>query len=329
MRLILLTFFLVIGLCMYTPVSAQLLPAPVSMVVSPPAPSPGDTVTVAAVTPSFDSHTAYFSWTVDGRARADLSGTGKNTITLIAGNVGSTQRAAVSVSRKTAGTGVTGGDASITIRPAGLILTYVAETFVPRWYRGKALPVSGSIVEVIALPDVVVDGTRVPAERLMYRWGLDDERNVLTGIGEQVLRVQTSDMAGTSHEVKVRVEDEAGKVKKEGVFYIVPATPLVAIYNSSPLGGVEFRTSQNFTGTKGLFDFIAEPFFFPVPSRAELAWRWNVGGAAFAGNAGTPHIITVDTGQYPEGPLSIGASAEKSGQLFLSTASALLTFFLR
>lgn len=329
MRSALLIFFIVIGLCVSAMATAQILPAPVSVVASPPAPSPGDTITVTAVTPSFDSHIAYFSWVVDGRARADLSGIGKNTITLIAGNVGSSQRVAVSVSRKTGGTGVAGGEAAIIIRPAGLTLTYVAETFVPKWYRGKALPVSGSIVQVIAIPDVVVDGRRIPVERLMYRWGLDDERNVLAGIGEQVLRVQTSDMAGTSHEVKVRVEDEDGKVKKDGIFYIVPGKPAVAIYNSSPLGGVEFRTSQNFTGAKGLFDFIAEPFFFPVPSRAGLIWRWEVGGAAFAGNAGTPHLITVDTGQYSEGPLSIAAFAEKPGELFSSAASALLTFFLR
>lgn len=309
-------------------VSAQALPAPVSLVASPSVPSPGEKVTVTAVTPSFDRHTARFDWVVDGRARPDLSGSGKNTLELTAGNVGSSQRIAVSVSRKSAAAGLGGGEAALTIRVADLTLTYIAETFVPKWYRGKALPVSDSVVGVVAIPEFVVDGKRIPAERLIYRWGLDDEHHALSGIGEQVFRIRTSDLPGTSHEVKVRVEDEAGKIKKEGTFYVVPHKPRLAIYNSTPLGGVEFRTSQIFTSGRGLFDFIAEPFFFPVASRKELQWQWDVGGQPTAGNADTQYIITVDTAQYSAGALSVTASARKPDS-FLSAASAALTLFLQ
>ena len=324
--------YLLFGICIlvFPPRSAeaQALPAPVSIVASPPAPSPGEAVAVTAATPSFDRHTAYFTWVVDGRQRPDLSGTGKNSIELTAGNVGSSQRVAVSVSRKNGGTGVAGGEAVLTIRVADLTLTYTAETWTPVWYRGKALPVPDATIGIIAIPDFVVDGRRIPPERLIYRWGLDDEHNALSGIGEQVFRIRASDMPGTSHEVKVRVEDEDGKVRKEGVFYVVPHTPRLVIYNSSPLGGIEFRTAERFSGGRGLFDFVAEPFFFPVAGRNDLAWEWQVDGRPFAANAGTPHIITVDTGGYPEGQLSVTAGVQIPGS-FLSRASAILAFFLQ
>ena len=324
----LFSFFL-FGLLAWSMAGAQALPAPVSIVASPGTPSPGEKVTVTAVTPSFDRHTAYFAWIVDGRSRPDLSGTGKNAIELTAGNVGSSQRVAVSVSRKTAAAGVGGGDASLVIRVADLTLTFVAETFVPKWYRGKALPVSDSVVGVVAIPEFVVDGKRIAAERLIYRWGLDDEQNALSGIGEQVFRIRTSDLPGTSHEVKVRVEDEEGKIKKDAVFYVVPQRPLLAIYGSTPLGGVEFRAANYFTGAaQGLFDFIAEPFFFPVASRRDLVWQWNIGGTPAGSNAAMPHLITVDAGGYTPGALSVTASAQAPGT-FLSSASALLTFFLQ
>lgn len=319
---------LILALCALRFANAQALPAPVSLVASPSTPSPGEQVTVAAVTPSFDRLTAHFAWVVDGRARPDLSGTGKNTLTLTAGNVGSSQRIAVSVSRRSAAVGVSGGEAVLVIRPADLTLTFVAETFVPKWYKGKALPASDGVVGVIAIPEFVVDGRRIPADRLIYRWGLDDEKNALSGIGEQVFRVRASDLPGTSHEIKVRVEDEEGKVKKEDTFYIVPQKPRVAIYASTPLGGVEPRASPAFAGGRGLFDFVAEPFFFPVVSRKELQWQWDVGGITTAGNADTPHIITVDTAQYSAGALSVTAAARKPDS-FLSAASALLTLFLQ
>lgn len=265
---------------------------------------------------------------VDGRARPDLSGAGKNSFELTAGNVGNSQRVSVSVSRKSAAAGVGGGEAALTIRVADLTLTYIAETFIPRWYRGKALPVSDSVVGIVAIPEIVVDGRRIPAERLIYRWGLDDEKNALSGIGEQVFRIRTSDLPGTSHEVKVRVEDEDGKIKKEEVFFVVPRKPILAIYGATPLGGTEFRAAQSFTGGRGLFDFIAEPFFFPIASRRDLQWQWQVGGAPTTGVGDTPFMVTVDTAQYSAGALSITASARKPDS-FLSAASALLTLFLQ
>lgn len=317
-----------LGLLAYGIVEAQALPAPVSLVASPATPSPGEKITVTAITPSFDRHTAYFDWTVDGRARPDLSGAGKNSFELTAGNIGSSQRIAVSVSRKSAAAGVAGGDAGLTIRVADLTLTFVAETITPKWYKGKALPVSDAVVGVVAIPEFIVDGRRIAAERLIYRWGLDDEKNALSGIGEQVFRIHTSDLPGTSHEVKVRVEDEDGKIKKEDVFYIVPHKPHLAIYNATPLGGTEFRATQQFTGGRGLFDFIAEPFFFPVTSRGELQWQWQVGGAPTASITDTPAMITVDTAGYSSGVLSISASARLANS-FLSSASAILTLFLQ
>lgn len=324
--------FLAVGFCfsfsIFTFAEAQALPAPVSIVASPATPSPGEKVIVTAVTPSFDRHTAYFQWTVDGRARPDLSGAGKNSLELIAGNIGSSQRILVSVSRKSAAAGVAGGDAGLTIRVADLTLTFVAETITPKWYKGKALPVSDSVVGVVAIPEFVVDGSRIPAERLIYRWGLDDEQNALSGIGEQVFRIRTSDLPGTSHEVKVRVEDEDGKIKKEDVLYIVPHKPRLAIYNATPLGGTEFRATQSFTGSRGLFDFIAEPFFFPVSSRGNLQWQWQVGGAPTAGISDTPYMITVDTAGYSEGALPITASA-RMPESFLAAASAILTLLLQ
>ncbi|OHA13062.1 MAG: hypothetical protein A3J10_04140 [Candidatus Sungbacteria bacterium RIFCSPLOWO2_02_FULL_54_10] len=323
-----LSFFFLFGLLAWGTAGAQALPAPVSLIASPPAPSPGEKITVTAATPSFDRHTAYFSWTIDGRHRPDLSGAGKGTIELTAGNIGSSQRVAVSVSRKSAAAGLAGGEAALTIRVVDLTLTYVAETLVPVWYRGKALPVPDAVVGVVAIPEFVIDGRRIPPERLIYRWGLDDEQNALSGIGEQVFRVRTSDLPGTSHEVKVRVEDEDGKVRREGIFYIVPYAPVLTIYSSSPLGGVEFRTAQRFTGGRGLFDFLAEPFFFPVAARRDLVWQWQIDGQPFAGNTGAPHLITIDTGGYPQGPLSVTASAHIPNS-FLSRASAILAFFLQ
>lgn len=323
-----LFFGILLGVLAWRGASGQALPAPVSLVASSASPTPGEQVTITAVTPSFDRLTAYFGWTVDGRARPDLSGTGKHAITLTAGTVGSSQRIAVSVSRRTAAVGVAGGDAVLTIRPADLTLTFVAETFVPKWYKGKALPVSDSVVGVIAIPDIVVDGRRVPPDRLIYRWGLDDETNALSGVGEQVFRVRASDLPGTSHEVKVRVEDEEGKVKKEGTFYIVPHQPRIVIYASTPLGGTEPRASQAFAGSRGLFDFIAEPFFFPIASRKDLQWQWEVAGEPAGLTPDTPYMITVDASQYSAGALSVTASARKPGS-FLSGASALLTLFLQ
>lgn len=294
MRQILKTFLT--ALLLFLPIYfifAQFTPTPLALLSTPQSPSPGEIVTIEANTPTLDKNRLFFAWTVDGKNRADLSGLGKNLIKMTAGSVGSSIRIKVSVS---------GADrevkpASLVINVSDLSLVWFAETYVPRWYKGKALPTQSSIVQVVAVPKIIIGGTTFRPESLIYRWSLDDKENALSGIGEQVFRFKMSDFPQTTQQIEVVVEDNERIIRKKGRILLTATAPEVKIYPSSPLGGVEFRSGPFFTFTKlrGLLDFVAEPFFFSAPSRNNFSYRWQIANEEVQGTPNNPYLLTIDT----------------------------------
>lgn len=265
----------------------------VELIASPASPSPGETVIIEALAPSFDKNTAYFEWLVNGVPQEKVSGQGENTLTLTAGDAGSSILVEVGVSRN----GSPLISASIKVIVVDLALTWFAETYIPKWYKGRALPTPNSTVSVVALPFVIIDGKRIAGEDLIYRWSADDERNVVSGVGKHTLRIRTSKLTNASHNITVVVEDTEKRIRKEGFLVLPLTTPRIGFYHLSPLGGVEPRRAlfSPLAVGRTIIDIIAEPFFFPVISRNDLSYRWNVSDVALSETPDNPYLLTLDT----------------------------------
>lgn len=310
------------------PVQAQFIPKTVSLSASPVTPSPGQTYTVTAATPLFDRESAHFSWEVRGIPRSDLSGFGKNTITLLAGDVGNVTTISVTVSR----TLEQGGSDTMIVRTADLALTWYAETYIPKWYKGKALPVQNSVVDIVALPTIILEGARVPPAKLVYHWSLDDEPNAFSGVGEQVFRLKISPYSTNVNQVRVVIEDIEKRIRKEGQIFVTPENTRAIIYPYTPLGGGEWRAGEaSLTSKKrGLLDVIIEPFFFPVISKSSLQYSWRVNNQDISGDVKNPHLLTLDAGSVggETTPISILGTV-KSNDTFSSPVSRILTIFFK
>lgn len=302
--------------------AAQVLPPPLSLTSLPSSPSPGEQFTVTASTPTFDKNTAFFEWTVDGKAQPELSGFGKNIITRRAGKIGGATSVSVRASRPGGETAATG----LVVSTSDLAITWSAESTAPKWYRGKILASPNSMVAIVAIPRIVLAGEVLRPSELIYRWSIDNERDAESGVGNQTFRFRASQFIDTTHQIDVVIEDIERKIAKHGRVLITSVAPRVAIYPSSPLGGVEFRTANFFaTAKRGLLDFIAEPFFFPVAGRSGLTWRWTVDGIAALGNETAPHLVTADAQRRGAGQVQISATADDNNIL---TPSVTKTFSL-
>ena len=268
---------------------------------------------VQAATPSQDKDTLNFSWNIDGVSQPKLSGQGRNSIELIAGAIGSATKIRVTVSNKNTPLGTV----TLTVRPSDLALTWFAETYTPRWYKGKALPIANSIVNIVAVPNFISGGKVLSPENLIYRWSVDDEERALVGTGRQVLRVQMSDLSDISHQVSVLVEDTEKQIKKEGEIFLISRSPKVLVYPSTPLGGIESRSAAKlfFTPVRGLLDFLAEPFFFNILSKTLLSYHWNANGVDISGNAQNPSNLSINTSGQESGtamPVSVNVRNRKN-----------------
>ncbi len=288
--------------------AAQFLPKTVSLSATPQSPSHGETVTIEAATPLFDRNTATFSWTVNGKARPDLSGIGKHIISLGVGGLGTTLNVTVTIVREDG----PGGHTTLAIPTADMALTWFAETRIPAWYRGKALPIEDSVIQVIAVPSIIIAGTRIQPKNLIYRWSLDDQTNALVGVGQDVFRIKTSRFSKETYQVNLVVEDKNKRIKKEQDLYLTTFSQRAVIYPFSPLGGIESRQGIGYVFSKkvGLVDFIAEIFNLPLISKKSLQYNWKVKNSSVAGSAENPWLLTLDTERETEAQIPISVTID-------------------
>ena len=303
---------------------AQAIPPPVSLTADPSSPSPRMQYTITASTPTFDKDLADFEWTVNGTKRPEFSGVGANEITLTAGAVGSVTKISVGVSRPTGD----GGASTLTVIPGELSLPWIADTSVPLWYRGKALPTPGAVVHIIAVPRIIISRSALNPESLIYRWRIDSDKDSLTGAGKRVFSFTASTLPQTTHQIDMSVEDIDGRIHKEGrVLITTDAAPRVILYASSPLGGTEPRSAGSATARAGLFDVIAEPFFFPLSSIASLAYDWTVDGNPVPASVQNLRIATIDATGRANAAIAVGTTA-RALNLFQNSFSGLFNLFV-
>lgn len=275
---------------------------PLSLIVTPASPSPGESVAIEAQALTFDSDRANFIWTIDGVSRPDLSGFGKNTFIFTAESVGFGKRVSVRAEPT--------GDAPITVSKTiyvtDLSLTWTAHTYTPKWYKGKALPVPNARIRIAAIPAFIIDGTPIPANRLIYTWNINGNR-VLKGIGKQVLEFQQSEASWDAPTILLNIQDAARRVEKEARIGIASQETHAVIYQTLPLGGIEFRrgTSAFPSIAPGIVDLQAEPFFFNKESRYDLSYQWSVRQATASNLPQNPFILTLDMSGQPSSDVPV------------------------
>jgi len=267
-------------------------PDPLSLFAIPETPGPGEEFTVSARTPTFDKNSARYDWAVNGKKRPDLSGIGKHTIALVAGKLGDT----ISVSADITRLDGAGGAIALTVRVADIAMPWFAETYVPRWYKGKALPIPESIVRVAAIPEIIIGGRKIPPQNLLFRWGLDNEEKVQEGMGIDSFRFKMGVLPETTHIVSVTAQDLERRVKKTQRVAVAAHDARANIYAVTPLGGIEARRAiTDYESRQTVLDVQVEPFFFNIKNRNDLTYDWRLNGQIVSGPAERPYLLTVDT----------------------------------
>ncbi len=298
-----------------------------SLYAVPPTPSPGTQVTITATGFSFDRETLRFDWTINGKVLPELSGVGKYSVTVNAGAVGED----INVRARVSDGGSTVGTLAINVPIADLSLVQFAETYVPKWYKGRALPIPGSTVTIVAMPEIEIGGRLAKPENLFYSWSVDNREEVQKGVGAQTLRLALAATGRKEYRVRVRVEDVARTIKKEGMVFIRPTTPRAVLYAHTPLGGIEYRNALStlVSSRRGLFDFIVEPFFFSIAAKNALSYGWSVANEPSEGNPKNPDLLTIDVDPKSAGEAEINVTVSDPRNEFLSSASDALRLILQ
>lgn len=148
--------------------SDSLSTTPINIEVLPENPNPNEPVKITVNSFSTDINSASITWIVNGKI--SKTGIGEKVFILTVGDTGTNTKLDIVVKTKEGET----VNNTLNFSPVAVDLVWQSESFVPPFYRGKAMYSHQNNVTMIAIPHIVSGGKEINPKNLVYSWSKDD-----------------------------------------------------------------------------------------------------------------------------------------------------------
>ena len=274
-----LTLLLLFGAAL--PSGAQGVPLdPIRVRVTPEVPGPRAAVRIELQDATASLRDAVITWYVDGKAT--LSGPAQRSFSFTTGALGESTRITVRIE-----TGSGTIERELVFRPGIVRLVFEADTYVPPFYRGKALLSPGAAVRVFAFTDIRdAAGNRIADKNLIFEWERAGTKFAdRSGLGVSSFSF-TGNQLAAGEEIDVNVLTKDGTRAGRGTLFVPTVDPVIRFYERNPLQGIVYERSLagGATFASDEFTVVAEPYFFSGTSRAAaaLSYEWRLDGNPIA-----------------------------------------------
>lgn len=242
----------------------------VSLNMRPAYPEPNTEVTLSLDDYSVKTLGADIIWYVNGLEK--VSNKNERSLTLTTGAIGEKITVAVKLVRNN----ILAFSAERIITPSVVDIILESNTYIPNFYKGRALPSSESTVRAIA---IFHDGTNASWSNNSYKWTLDE--TILSGgplKGKYAMDVVVPRLQ--SGQLTVEVYNSRGGLVGKKSILIGSVQPQLHIYEYSPLHGLSERAVQSPRAlTSAQTTLYAEPFFLNTQIldtlNTDFVWKLN------------------------------------------------------
>lgn len=243
----------------------------VTFKVSPQTPAPNQAVTISIQSYAVDLDSSRITWYVDGEIVLD--GLAQKSIQTMTKEFDR----AVTINVVIATPDGQRLDKQFLLNPLEVDLLWEADTFVPPFYKGKALPTYKSFVKLVAIPRF---SSRLgdPAS-YTYTWTANQTQGIGQGLGRSSVLVPMR-YAGSVVPVNVRVDNPAPGGKSGSVTKNITAVdPIMIFYEDAPLLGLrlDHALGREIKTTGTSFTLRAIPYFFSNDDmeNGSLVYSWQ------------------------------------------------------
>ena len=248
----------------------------ISVNIAPPNPAPYENVaiTLSSFVDNLDS--VLISWSVNGKTVSE--GIGKKSFSATAPGAGGETKVVALVYLPEGTT-----DTTILIKPSVMVLLWQAnDSYVPPFYRGKALPSPDSEVKVVAIPEIRTSSGNVSPKNMTYYWKKDYTNSVDgSGYGKNSF-LFTNDYLEDANNISVTASTVDQKYSSEAGIDIAMAEPKILFYkNDSILGTLWDRILPDTYKIQGPEIVEAAPYFISPKElqNPALIWSWFINDA--------------------------------------------------
>lgn len=245
--------------------------------VIPQNPKPNEIVNIILASYATDINAANITWSINGKVQKN--GVGLKNFTFTAGDIGSKTNLQIEVQTKE-GEVITN---TINISPVSVDLMWQSKSYVPPFYKGKAMFSHQNSLTIIAIPHIVSNGQEISAKKLIYIWKKDGSVSEQdSGYGKNTF---TFDGSLISRPVMVEVSVSSAQTGDTGYAHttLTPIEPKLIFYKKDPLYGIEFQKALSGDvglGTESEINVLGIPMFYGVTNKrnADLTYNWSVNG---------------------------------------------------
>ena len=245
----------------------------VSVSLAPENPAPGEDTTITLSSYGSNLDSVSISWFLNGKKVS--SGIGEKSFSTKAPASGlvATVRAVISLPD-----GVI--EKNVTIRPSVMVLLWQAnDSYVPPFYRGKAMPTSGSDIKVVAMPEIRNKSAAVSSKNMTYAWQRNYNNDVGgSGYGKNFF-IYSNDYLENSDNIGVTASTVDGQFSSTASISVGPSQPQILFYKyDSGMGTLWEQALEDGHKIQGDEVVIAEPYFISPKEiqSPSLLWSWFI-----------------------------------------------------
>ena len=191
-------------------------------------PTPNENVSITLNSYANDLNSVLIYWSIGGKTV--LSGIGKTTFSLTAPGVGEETDVVAAIALPDGLINTT-----IVVKPAEMVLLWQADdSYVPPFYRGKALPTPDSEVKVVAIPEIKNGSKMADPTNLVYAWKQDYTNNVDgSGYGKNSF-TYINDYLDNSNNIEVTASTIDQQNSADASLDISTYQPKIVFYKNDP-----------------------------------------------------------------------------------------------
>lgn len=298
--------------------------ANISLSVTPENPSPKENVTITLNSYLNNLDSVSISWSVNGKT--ETVGVGKKSFSVIAPDAGVAMRISATIALPDGSV-----EKTAIIKPAVMALLWQAnDSYVPPFYKGKALPSIGSEVKIVAIPEIKSASGMINPRNMVYVWKKDYENDAADSGYAKNFYTYTNDYLENSNTISVTASTTDQKSSAAGSLTVGVFEPKILFYKADPATGTLWEHAL-FDGHQinGEEILTAAPYFISpknirVPS---FSWNWSINGTYVAVPMFKPNFLPLEAQAGTSGTSSIKLEITNKYNLLTSVEKELSVEF--